>query len=308
MEIEHLGPTALECAAQTYSRKVNPHPQTILEIQDKYLQHLTLMRLGIPVAPHSIVNSRISVVDELDRSPHGLVLKTRHGAYDRRGNAEINSDSDIGAAMAKLQKGDQGIELYVEQRIPFVQEIAMMVAKGALSIGDVKTYPLVEMKHLRGQLREVRVPAQVDSVTEQKARGIVNKIAQTFFRGAGVFGVEMFLGQDNQIWVNETAPRVHNTGHYTIEACATSQFLNHMFAVTEQALQSTDLLYPYAGMVNIIGDYTGVSEVVKLGNAFIHDYQKSPRPERKLAHVTLVGNDYEDFNQRMQKASALLTL
>ncbi len=307
VEIEHLDPKTLEVAALAYARVVHPSAETIYNIQDKYRQHLILTALGIPVAPHREVSTANEIRELLDQSPRGLIAKTKRDAYDGRGNAEIRGKADIAPAIARLQNGDSTRELYVEQRIPFIKELAMMVAKGVRSSEDVKLYPLVETKHLRGQLREVVAPAQVSNMVQLRAMSIVTTIAESFFQGAGVFGVEMFLGENDQIWVNECAPRVHNSGHYTIEACTTSQFSNHVLAVTEQFLGETDMVYPYAGMVNIIGDYTGMDDVSRMEGVFVHDYQKSPRPERKLGHVTLVGEDYEDFVLRMHVVSSFLT-
>lgn len=305
VEIEHLDPQALQIAVEAFGLAVYPNPELILQIQNKFLQHQRLSDLGIPVAYFREINSCEDVMREFEASSTGLILKAQKDASDGRGNFAIETVDDIQKGMDHLQGENKARALYIEHIVPFEKEVAMMVARDVY--GHIKTYPLVETRHLRGQLREVIAPAQVDDQVHEQARDLVLDVSDRFLQSAGIFGIEMFVEKNGQIMINEIAPRPHNSGHYSIEGCVTSQFTNHILAITGQRVERCDLVANFVGMVNIIGDYSNLSQVETIPDIYIHDYGKSPRHERKLGHVTILGDNQDDFDQRFNMVSSLLT-
>ncbi|HEY5442502.1 MAG TPA: ATP-grasp domain-containing protein, partial [Candidatus Saccharimonadales bacterium] len=203
----------------------------------------------------------------------------------------------------------QGKPLYAEAFVPFQKELAVMVARDQQ--GNIATYPLTETIHERNICIETLTPAAVDEKTAQQvALDVANHL-----EGAGVFGIEMFLTEDNQILVNEIAPRVHNSGHYTIEACQTSQFEQHIRAITGMELGPTDMTVPAAVMVNILGErdgpvmLKGVEEAGAEPHTSVHIYGKSPtKIDRKMGHITATGQTLEEARQRAHKAKEAISI
>ena len=318
IEIEHVNVEILELIQSTNPNiRISPSPSTIKVIQDKYLQKLHLINHGIPVAKSlSVDQSEDALLELIDKEYNGIypiMLKARRQAYDGKGNYLVRDKSEVKEAVETLSKtaGDGG--LYVEELAPFIAEIAVMVVRSAS--GEVVAYPAVETVHEDSICSVVYAPLQTSDKEVQKVSQEVAKNAVSTFEGAGVFGVEMFLLGDGQILLNEIAPRPHNSGHYTIEACATSQYANHLRAILDLPLGSTDLVVGYAGMINLLGRNNESEEgVLKLSRkaleipgAHVHLYGKAGcRKGRKMGHITVVGNNAHTVHQHINNLSSLL--
>lgn len=303
VEIEHVDTDALEALEQR-GVVVQPNAQTIRLIQDKYAQKEHFASHNIPLAPFMDVPDEASAYRAGEQFGYPFILKAKRLAYDGRGNAVVENSEGIPAAMRRL--GGRG--LYAEGWIPFTKELAVMIGRGL--DGTVVAYPVVETLQKNNICHTVSVPATIPAKTRQQAQDIALAAIRSL-DGAGIFGVELFLKSDGSVLLNEVAPRPHNSGHYTIEACHVSQFEQHIRAITGLPLGNTGLRVPAAIMVNILGQESEaatqalVDEAVTIPGASLHWYGKhESRPQRKMGHVTLTGDTLES----MAKALAPLTL
>lgn len=306
-EIEHLD-TAVFSGIDPLSTKINPAPKTIELIQDKYLQKVFLHKAGIPLAKFVEIKNAQSASRILEDFGGKMLLKTRHGAYDGRGNYFIKNKNDLGKSLELFSDK----KLYAEEFIDFDKEIAVMVAKDIG--GAMRTYPVVETVHDRNICVEVIVPAVLSESRKREAQEIA-KNTISLFAGAGVFGVEMFLTRSGKILVNEIAPRVHNSGHYTTEACQTSQFEQHIRAISGLPLGSVDMVVPSAVMINILGERSGKTVIKGLDKALgiegvsVHLYGKSPtKVDRKMGHITAVSGSVAQARKNAVKARKAISL
>ncbi|KAG7448010.1 phosphoribosylaminoimidazole carboxylase [Guyanagaster necrorhizus] len=293
VEIEHVDVGALEglVAATNGRLTIQPSPRTIRIVQDKFRQKEHLRDCGSPVSAFREVQSSVeAIVAASMELGLPLMLKSRTLAYDGRGNYVLRNLADADDALAVLG----GRPLYAEKWVPFIEEIAVMVVRSA--DGMVRSYPAVETVHKENVCHLVFAPLRSRHPDlSSRARNIAEAAVATF-EGAGVFGVEMFLMEDNNIYVNEIAPRPHNSGHYTIEACETSQYENHLRSILSLPLGSTDLKVPSAAMLNLIGSsssMTGITCVTDVAltipGASTHLYGKAEcRKGRKMGHITIV--------------------
>lgn len=307
VESEHVNTEVLNLLAGQ-GKPVNPAPQTVALIQDKLAQKRFLDEAGVPVADFVEITDEASAEKTLSDFGGKMLLKTRHGAYDGRGNAVASSPEELKQALESFK----GQKLYAEKFVPFVKELAIMIARG--QDGQIATYPVTETIHERNICVETLTPAEVPGAAADKAREVALQVAE-HLQGAGVFGIEMFLTADGQVLVNEIAPRVHNSGHYTIEACKTSQFEQHIRAITGLPLGPTDLVVPAAVMVNILGerdgdtDPQGIDKAEQEPHTKVHLYGKSPtKVDRKMGHVTATGRTVQEARQRAEQAGALITI
>ncbi|KAF4574366.1 phosphoribosylaminoimidazole carboxylase ade2 [Pleurotus pulmonarius] len=301
VEIEHVDADALEAIGNANQSRlqIHPHPSTIKIIQDKLRQKEMLQSHQLPVAPFLQVDSTPeSIQSAIGTLGLPLMVKSRTLAYDGRGNYVVRTIDQIPDAIKAL--GNR--PLYVEKWMPFSKEVAVMVVRTI--DGDVKSYPLVETIHKESICHLVFAPF----------RGVANRaraIAEDAVRnmsGAGIFGVEMFLMDDGEILINEIAPRPHNSGHYTIEACETSQYENHLRAILGLPLGSTQLKVPSTAMLNIIGASSSMSEITSLTRVAlsipgvsVHLYGKSEcRKGRKMGHITIVGESDAQVRSRLR--------
>jgi 5-(carboxyamino)imidazole ribonucleotide synthase len=231
------------------------------------------------------------------------VLKTATGGYDGKGQVVLKTKEDL----QNVEKGLFCEELIYEKFVPFIKEVSVICVRDRG--GQIKTFPVSENIHRNNILYMSIVPARISQNAEKKAANIAKKVAQGL--GAiGAIGIEMFLLKDDLILVNEIAPRVHNSGHYTIEACYTSQFEQHIRAICSLPLGSTELLSP-AVMINILGDdlisrkdmFSWIDGVLKIKGANLHLYgKKEIKPGRKMGHITLLAASVSDAIQRAEIA------
>ena len=281
--------------------EIEPSPETLRIIQDKFLQKSFLKENNIPV-PDFIKISSISDIEEgLKKFGYPVLLKARRDAYDGRGNFKIETQEQIQEAFEYFQ----GQNLMLEKFVPFKMEVSVIAARNTK--GQIKTFPLVENIHEENILRETIAPARVSDSVSKKAEGIAIKTL-TVLKGAGVFGIEMFVTQDDQIVINEIAPRVHNSGHHTLQSSKTSQFEQHLRAILGLELGDTTLIHPTI-MYNILGSksFQGEYKPISLSepNVFLKMYGKqTSKPLRKLGHFNLVAEN-ETVDQLLAKLETL---
>jgi len=285
-----------------------PTSKSIGLVQDKYIQKQTLQEAGLPLSPFRAIESRGEIIEVAKEFNWPLVIKTRRNGYDGKGNATVNSESEIDAAWEKLD-GDNRT-LYAEAFCPFVSELAIIITTSRN--GEVATYPLVESVQKDHICHIVRAPAVVsDSITENAIN--IAQRAVVAIGAIGSFGIEMFLTKDGEVIINELAPRVHNSGHYTIEACECSQFENHVRAVLGWPLGSTKMVTPAAVMVNLLGQGhgsgqpAGFDEALAMPGVHVHIYGKElSMPGRKMGHVTALGETTAEAEKIAQAAADVL--
>ena len=287
---------------------INPSPLTLAMIKDKLKQKEFLQKNKMPIAKFLNISSGNDILEAIKRFQFPLMLKTRTGGYDGRGNFVINKISDTEKGLEKLK----GKDLYVEKFINFSKELAVMVARNIK--GDIKIYPVAETIHTNNICDTVIVPPKISKKIYTKAQSLARRVVNKI-DGAGVFGIEMFLTLNNNILVNEIAPRVHNSGHYTIEGCITSQFEQHIRAITNLPLGSTDLVSKAIVMKNILGEKNGngiplgIEKALQIKNVSIHIYgKKESRPERKMGHITVVGENIDECLRKVNKARRMIVI
>ncbi|GAA5878764.1 hypothetical protein JCM16303_007174 [Sporobolomyces ruberrimus] len=369
VEIEHVNVDAIQEIATEFAStggrsgkgvKVYPSPSIIRTIQDKYAQKLHLAQRGVPVAPFlpieidssSPVSSENpyeplipSVLSATKQFGLPLMLKSRHLAYDGKGNYLLKESdpSSIQTALEALiprsslstSTRQLGERLYAEKFAPFVKEVAVMVVRGAS--GSTRAYPAVETIHRDSVCHIVYAPLRPPTGPEygvgtnqrgldvnahksvnERAQEDAQKAIDALGEGAvGVFGVEMFLMADGSLLLNEIAPRPHNSGHYTIEACNLSQYTAHLYAILSFPLPPLNFIPRSAAMLNLLGyssdarsdflEPTGVvSKAIEMGAA-VHLYGKAGcRKGRKMGHITVMGDSDEQVKSQIEQLCELL--
>jgi len=282
--------------------EINPSPETLRIIQDKFLQKSFLQDNGIPVSDFIQIENISDIHEGIKQFGYPVLLKARRDAYDGRGNFKINSENEIQKAFDYFK----GQKLLLEKFIPFKMEVSVIASRNTK--GQIKTYPLVENIHEDNILRETIAPARVSDEIIQKAESIANT-TMTVLKGAGVFGIEMFLTPENEIIINEIAPRVHNSGHHTLQSSETSQFEQHLRAILGLELGGTKLLHPTI-MYNILGSKSFEGKYIPVtitqSNTYLKMYGKViSKPLRKLGHFNLVGVNGESIDQLLQKLESV---
>ena len=282
--------------------EINPSPETLKIIQDKLLQKRFLAENQIPVPEFIEINNLDDVYKTLEEYGYPALLKARRDAYDGRGNYKIDSEDQIQTAYDYFK----GQKLMLEKFVPFKMEVSVIAARNTK--GQIKTFPLVENNHEDNILRETIAPARISEDVAKKAEEIASKTMDVL-KGAGVFGIEMFVTQDNQIVINEIAPRVHNSGHHTLQSSTTSQFEQHLRAILGLELGDTKLVHPTI-MYNVLGSksFEGQYKPITLSepNVFLKMYGKEvSKPLRKLGHFNLVAENNETTEQLLEKINQL---
>ena len=265
--------------------EINPSPETLRIIQDKFLQKQFLQENGIAVAEFEKVENREELEKMIEKLGLPLLLKTRRDAYDGRGNYKINSKSDIDDALDLFA----GKTLMVEKFVNFQKEVSVIAARNTK--GEISTYPVVENLHENNILRMTIAPGRVSEKVRKEAEDVAHKTMEVL-HGAGVFGIEMFVTQDERILINEIAPRVHNSGHHTLQSSTISQFELHLRAILGMELGDTSIKSPTI-MYNILGPHTFKGEYNVLHreeeNIFLKMYGKlESKPQRKIGHINIV--------------------
>jgi 5-(carboxyamino)imidazole ribonucleotide synthase len=290
---------------------IRPGPG-VLEVAQHRVREKDMARsLGILTAGYRAVSTRDELRDALREIGTPAVLKTARWGYDGKGQATIRDASEADAAFAAVTGGGEGpAELILEEWVRFTLEVSVVVARTAAD--EVACFPVAENVHRNAILDVSIVPARIPAPVADEAR----RVAETMARGlevVGLLAVEMFVGEDGHVRMNEIAPRPHNSGHYTLEACPVSQFEQQLRAVCGLPLGSTGLLRP-AAMANLMGEHAGTAlgragaaEALGVPMTALHLYGKAEaRPGRKMGHLTSLGDTPEQAMERVLRARGLL--
>ncbi|WP_167955222.1 5-(carboxyamino)imidazole ribonucleotide synthase [Anaerosporobacter faecicola] len=307
-EFEHINAQALQMLEQQ-GHKVYPSSETLLHIQNKLVQKDWLRKHDIPVPDYVKVGNIQEILEAGKTYGYPIILKTCTGGYDGKGNAVIRQESDVQEAFEALGAGK--LPLMVEEFVPFEKEVSILVCRSAN--GDIQVFPVAENVHVNSILDETTVPAVISEDSTKEAMDIARKTVQVF-GCCGMLCIELFVKKDGHILVNELAPRPHNSGHYTIEGCYTSQYENHIRAILGQPLGDSSLIRPTA-MKNIIGQSNGVANVQGLEEAYerpgvkIHIYGKEKVAiGRKMGHITATAPTIEEALESVRYAYSKLRL
>ncbi len=264
-----------------------PQGAELLSItQDRILEKAYLESANINIAPYAIIVDKEEIETEIKSIGYPAVLKTAQGGYDGKGQVVLHDADDIERAARLLRYGSSVLEAW----IPFEKEISIVVARG--KDGQVETFPVAENVHVNNILHTTIAPADVSADVHEEAEEIAKKLADVL-QLCGVLAVEMFVTKSGAIYVNELAPRPHNSGHFTIEACSISQFTQHIRAIVGLPLIKPVLLKP-ALMINILGQHVdAVNErMVDYPHWFVHYYgKKEAKINRKMGHVTVLTDE-----------------
>lgn len=301
IEIEHVNIDALH-QLEKEGLKIYPQPSVIETIQHKGKQKDFFVENKIPTSPHQrfATKNELIVAFESNKFEIPFVWKSAQFGYDGTGVKVVRNENDI--------QNLADTDCIIEQLIPFKNELAVIVARN--SDGEIKTYPVVEMEFHpeANQVEYVICPARIEDSVATKAREIALKVAESF-QHVGLLAVELFQTENDEILVNEVAPRTHNSGHYSIEASYTNQFEQHLRTVLNLPLGNTDS--KVAGiMVNLVGEegfsgdviYENIEKVLQIDGVTPHIYgKKITKPFRKMGHVTIVNTDINKARKTAQK-------
>ena len=286
--------------------EVEPSPSTLGIIQDKLSQKRFLSENGLPVSQFYEITSLKDLREKINDLELPVMLKSRRDAYDGRGNFKITSLNDI----KKAYQHFDGKSLMVEKFVNFKMEGSVIAIRNTK--GEIAAYPLVENIHENNILKMTIAPARVSDDVIRDAGEIAKKTMQVL-KGAGVFGIEMFVDQNDKILINEIAPRVHNSGHHTLQSCKISQFEQHLRAILGLELGSTDLIHRTI-MCNILGPngFEGKYKPVEIqkDGVYLKMYGKDvSKPQRKLGHFNVVDlNDLESIDRLLEIANEIKNL
>ena len=270
---------------------VYPAPAALEEAQDRRREKHLFQRLGIPTTEFAEVSNHQQFEAALKQVGLPSVLKTCRLGYDGKGQWLLRTGEDVEKARRELPD----VPLILEKFVAFTRELSIIGIRSRT--GETAFYPLIENHHRGGILRLSLAPAaHVSPALQQTAEGYTRKILETLDY-AGVICLELFQS-DGKLLANEIAPRVHNSGHWSIEGASTSQFENHLRGILGMPLGSTATI-GYSSMVNLIGELPENNEVLLVTNAHLHLYGKTPRPGRKLGHVTLRAETFPQLQQRL---------
>ena len=286
-EFENIDAEALNWLCQN---AYVPQGERVLKItQDRLNEKQAILEAGLHPVPFERVDEEEELAQKINRiGGFPAVLKTAKGGYDGKGQYVLRSESDTEMAIRLLANGPCVLEKWIE----FEKEISIIVTRKI--DGEIKFFPAAENVHKNNILHKTIVPALISDDTEQKAKRMAGRLAD-YLELVGTLAVEMFVGKDGELYINEMAPRPHNSGHYTIEACETSQFEQHIRAICSWDLGSTELLKP-AVMFNILGQHLEplLETIPAPADWKIHLYgKKEPRENRKMGHITILEESLE---------------
>lgn len=303
-EFEHINVEILK-KLEEEGYTIYPTAKSLEIIQNKYTQKQALIEKNIPVPDFIYIETINDIKDAGEQFGYPMMLKACTGGYDGKGNALIKDETSIDEAYQSLGSGK--IPLMIEKFVPFEKEISVLACRGI--DGEIVVYPVGENIHVNSILDETRVPADITETCTKKAMSLAQEVMETF-TGVGMFCVEMFVTRDDKIYINEVAPRPHNSGHYTIEGCLTSQFEQHIRAISGLPLGGVELRCPTV-MRNILGEENeegktlvdGLEELYKIHNVKLHIYGKDEvKPYRKMGHLTVCDTTLKGAVEKADKA------
>lgn len=294
-EFEHINVDIL-LELEKQGHKIYPTPKSLALIQNKYTQKQCLQEKRIPTPIFRQVNDINDMTKAGKELGYPFILKTCTGGYDGKGNAVVRNQEEIEEAYERLGGGTS--LLMAEEWISFEKEISILACRGI--DGEIAIYPIGENEHHDNILQETRVPANISEETTKQAKYWAKEVMEVF-QGVGMFCIEMFVTQAGDIYINEVAPRPHNSGHYTIEGCITSQFEQHIRAITGLPLGATTLHSPIV-MQNLLGVETegpaivkGMKKALAIPGLTLHIYgKKISSLQRKMGHFTVQAPTLEE--------------
>lgn len=309
-EFEHIDAQVLN-ELEAEGNKIYPTAKSLTIIQNKLTQKELLKADSLPVPEFVQINSIEDMYSAGERFSYPYMLKACTGGYDGKGNALVENSANVEVAWAQLGSGK--IPLMAEKLVDFCMETSVLACRGLN--GDIAVYPVGDNRHINSILHETIVPANITEEATQKAMKVARRVMEVF-DGIGMFCVEMFITKDMEVLVNEVAPRPHNSGHYTIEGCVTSQFANHIRAITGLPLGDTSLIRPTV-MVNLLGSEDkegtthvhGLYDALSLEGVHVHIYGKSiTKPRRKMGHLTVTADSTNEALEIAEKAYNYITI
>lgn len=307
LENEFIDQDILDSIDKHFPDRLYPSSKTFKKIGDKISEKDSFKAAGLKVAPYKRVETINEVLAFAKEHGFPLVLKTAKGGYDGYGNLTLKNESDVSEKF-HLLKG----ELLVEAFIAYQKELAVMVARNRS--GEMVVYPIAHTIQEQHICHYVSVPANIPLEIEEK---IVEqaRLAMTAIDAVGIFAFEFFLSHDHELYLNESAPRPHNSAHYSLEGCVTSQFHNHIRSVLGLPLGKTDLRTPHVLMLNLLGkknalaELSNASDFLKIADGHLHLYgKKFSKVGRKMGHFTILGDDFKTMLSQLQKLKSEYTL
>ncbi|GGE35694.1 N5-carboxyaminoimidazole ribonucleotide synthase [Pullulanibacillus camelliae] len=288
----------LAVARQLEAKDLLPQGSGLLAVtQDRVNEKKALSKAGVKIASYEVIQTQEQLEKALQIIGYPSVLKTARGGYDGKGQLVIRRAEDMDQARALVD----GTTVFVlEQWVPFQKELSIMIARSTQ--GEIKTFPVVENIHIHNILHQTIAPARISERVKSKAEQMALEISESL-NLVGMLGVEMFMTADEEVYVNELAPRPHNSGHYTIEACETSQFEQHIRAICGWPLGSTEQLKP-ATMLNLLGQHmeAALTAIPQMANSHFHLYGKDEaKQNRKMGHITLLADTLDEALQRAEQ-------
>jgi len=280
---------------------VFPQPRALAVAQDRLAEKTLFRELGIPVPEFAAIASRQELDSAVAQLGTPCILKTRRLGYDGKGQFRIKTPADAAAAWGALGAQATTVGLILEGFVAFERELSVVAVRGRN--GEFRTWPLTENWHVDGVLSASLAPAKVDAELQEKAFAHARTLADALDY-VGVFALELFC-RDGVLLANELAPRVHNSGHWTIEGSETSQFQNHLRAVLGLPLGDTRMV-GVACMLNWIGEMPGAGAVLREAGGHWHDYGKEPRAGRKVGHATLRAESASDLALSLRRVGVAL--
>ncbi len=280
---------------------VFPQPRALAVAQDRLAEKTLFRELGIPVPEFADIDSRGALQDAVERLGTPCILKTRRLGYDGKGQFRIRGPADVDRAWAALGPQAASVGLILEGFIAFERELSVVAVRSRE--GEFRAWPLTENWHVDGVLSASLAPARVDDALRDAALGHARRLADALDY-VGVFALELFC-RDGELLANELAPRVHNSGHWSIEGSETSQFQNHLRAVLGLPLGDTRMV-GVACMLNWIGEMPDAAAVLREPGGHWHDYGKEPRAGRKVGHATLRADSAKELGEALRRVAAAL--
>lgn len=306
LENEFISSDLLKEVQEKSGTPIYPSPDSFALIENKLIEKQTFENAGIPVTPYKLVASAEDLTAFGDEYGWPFMLKSSKGGYDGYGN---HTARDIESAIEGFKKlgGEAGHDILAEAFVPFTKELAVQVARN--ETGSV-VYPCCETVQENHICVAVLSPAPIEDKYQLRAQELAVK-AVAAIDGKGIYAFEFFLTESGEVLLNESAPRPHNSGHYTIEGCVTSQFENHVRSVLGLPLGSTAMTKPAAAMINLLGTHNRPAEAdhiiegFEAKNGHLHVYGKlQSKVGRKMAHYTLLGNDLEKTYSKAKEVTS----
>jgi 5-(carboxyamino)imidazole ribonucleotide synthase len=305
LENEFIDSSILRELRDKTDTPIFPSPESFELIENKLIEKQTFENAGIPVTPYKLVKSAEDLKTFGDKHGWPYLLKSSKGGYDGYGNETVHDLKEAKDAFRQLG-GEKKRDILAEAFVDFTHELAVQVARN--STGTV-VYPCCETVQENHICVAVLSPAPVASEVQQRAQQLATAAVEAI-DGRGIFAFEFFLTKSGEVLLNESAPRPHNSGHYTIEGTVTSQFENHVRAVCDMPLGSSEPVKPATAMINLLGthhrnatvEHTGLA--LSEGNGHLHFYGKlQSKIGRKMAHYTLLGDDLDETYKKAQKVT-----